>query len=181
MKSKKGFMLGEYTLKIVIAVIVLLLLFYLLFRLYSTYEDGRNLELAEATLKSIIESMEVAKESGEEEVIVLNPTEKGLTSHYWSIVSWPYGNYKLIPESCDKNCVCICQFPNTWETEPFGRISDDLLEKCNSIGVCLNSYSKIKILNSGFLKVDGQIQIKNPPVNLKINYEKSKGFEIKQI
>ncbi|MDP3026931.1 MAG: hypothetical protein Q8N63_04430 [Nanoarchaeota archaeon] len=99
MKSKKGFMLGEYTLKMIIAVLCILLLLYLLFSLYSNNKDQKNLQLAEASLNELVGKMGEAKESGSAEITVLNPSG-------WTLIN--YYNNENKPNLCIGNCICLC-------------------------------------------------------------------------
>tara|TARA_Y100000034_G_scaffold119304_1_gene160960 strand:- start:202 stop:705 length:504 start_codon:yes stop_codon:yes gene_type:complete len=98
--NKKGFLLGEYTLKIVIAIISLLLLIYLLFTLYSNYEKEKNERMAKATLDSLIESMESAKSTGYQELTLLTPSE-------FRLFYFKEGENR--PLQCEKDCLCLCK------------------------------------------------------------------------
>ncbi len=171
MKSKKAFLLGEHTLKVIIAVLCLLLLAYLLFRVYSSSKDQRNLELAESTLNELEEKMEEAKTSGkEQEMIVLNPVS-GKLLNYWWIIAWPYKTQNKKPERCMGNyCICICGA---------GDSKDSSLQQCDSLGVCKNFDEKIKTIDPGLIfDWNEPIPIKNPPVEIKIKYNNKEGFEI---
>jgi hypothetical protein len=168
MKNKKAFLLGEYTLKVIIAVICLLFLFYLIFRIYSSYKDNQNLSLAEASLNDILEKMEEAKVKGESEVLVLNPDDSYFGK--WWVIAWPYQNEGKKPGQCFEDyCVCICEM---------GRGRSDSLNKCKSLGTCKGFTQKIITLTSDGKNVP--ILIKNPPLSLKIKYDKSEGFTISE-
>lgn len=179
MRNKKAFMLGEHTLKVIIAVLCLLLLVYLLFNLYSSYQNEKNLRMAGASLDELSEKMSEAKEKGEADVLILNPVqEPPIIGELWSIISWPYENDERIPYKCKENCVCICTAPKTYEKLPLTSIVSAFLKECNSLGVCKDFDSKTKISNSGLFKIDGQIPIKNPPLKLKVKYNNKEGFEV---
>lgn len=178
MNSKKGFMLGEYTLKVVIAVLCLLLLFFLLFKLYFNSVDQRNLGLAEASLNELVEKMDEAKENGNAGVIILNPTQSpsitGKIEKLWAISAWPIEENRK-PTKCIKNCVCICPNPPNFKRFTSLTSSSELfLKECNSLGVCKDFDEEIKVSNPGFLKFEWQIPIENPPVNIQIKYEDNK-------
>ncbi len=129
MRNKKAFMLAEHTLKVIIAVLCLLLLFYLLFRLYASYENEKNLGMAESTLNEIEEKMNKAREKGEaQEVVLLEP--KG-----WILISFE-GDKK--PNKCISNCICICT-----DDEPGFHLISTNLELCNSLGACKNFDDKM--------------------------------------
>jgi Tfp pilus assembly protein PilE len=69
--DKRGFLLGEYTLKVIIAVLCLSLLLYLLVKFYDAYQSNSQINLAKASLKDIEEKMSLAKTSGEIQKSVL--------------------------------------------------------------------------------------------------------------
>ena len=101
-KTKRGFFLAEETLKIIIAVIVIVFLVYFLVSLYFSNKDSENMKFAEDSLKYLTAQLDIKAA----EVQIYNP--KG-----WSILSWPYGDKKLL--SCSnlgwKSCLCICKTP----------------------------------------------------------------------
>ncbi len=171
MKSKKGFMLGEYTLKMIIAVLCILLLLYLLFSLYSNNKNQKNLQLAKASLNELVEKMGEARESGSAEVLILNPIqEPSYLGKLWVITAWPiYNNEK--PNKCTKDCICICPNPSNLDRFSLSSSSNLFLKECNSLGVCQDFDSKIKVSNPKILNYGWQIPIKDPPVGLNIKYE----------
>ena len=157
--NKKAFLLAEETLKIVIAVISISFLVYFLSSLYFANQNSKDLELAEATLENLIESVN----SGIEEIEIYNPEG-------WVLSSWPHDVKKSIlgvydeeikndfPKSCSnlgwKNCICICDSAINFES------SD-----CDDAGVCMESN----------LKVDGDvIELEDLPLNLLIDKENKK-------
>lgn len=99
MKNKKGFLLGEETVKIIIAVIGLLILVYLLASLYITNRN-KELELAKASLEHLITDIN----AGRTETEIYNPKE-------WIIISFSSSQKNINPKLCfDKgwdNCICI--------------------------------------------------------------------------
>lgn len=154
--DKKGFLLAEQTLKIILAVIAIGFLAFLLFSLYNANKTAKNLELAEESLDFLIQ------EIGEKraEVNIYNP--KG-----WVIYSWPNtyltglrplginllgGTDTGSPQSCKNlgwgKCICIC--------------SKATPDKCDSTGVCLDNPQGFSISDS--------IKIKDPPITLVIDY-----------
>tara|TARA_Y100000310_G_scaffold343846_1_gene453461 strand:- start:3005 stop:3481 length:477 start_codon:yes stop_codon:yes gene_type:complete len=152
MKTKKGFLLGEHTLKIIIAVLCLLLLAYLLFSMYSSYKDNRNLEIAEASLDELIETMKLAKSSPQESTI-LNPKN-------WILLN--YIKTEERPISCNKGCICLCEkassaFPGDYVVAPASR--KEQTKKCNKIGVCKSVSEDVKKFSTKL------------PVDLQINYD----------
>jgi len=100
--NRKGALLEEETLKLVIAAFCIMILFFFLGKLYFSFQSADEKQ-AQAT----IEHLQVAIENKETEFIVYNP-EAGFVSQ-WYLVSWPYQD--LIPSVCTRNgwenCVCI--------------------------------------------------------------------------
>ena len=145
--NKKGFLLGEETLKIVLAVIAIGFLVFFLVSLYYSYTNDKDLKLAEASLEHLIEQIN----SGAEQIEIYNP--KG-----WWLMSWPYNGVR--PNSCsnigEESCICICE----------GGIikgEDKFAERCDEKGTCLGNEFTIGEGNS--------IKIKDLPLILTIDYE----------
>ncbi|MBU1252345.1 MAG: hypothetical protein KKC96_02000 [Nanoarchaeota archaeon] len=153
-KAKRGFLLAEETLKIIVAVIAIGFLAYLLFSLYGANQDAKYLELAKESLSSL----EVAINAQQTDVMIYNP--KG-----WFILAWPH-DYTFSdwnpfsetttitdarPKSCENlgwsNCICFCD-----GTTP---------DKCDSNGVCFQDANEFSFSN---IKVD------KVPATLKIDY-----------
>ena len=145
MKNKKGLLLPEETLKIVLAVISILFLIGFLVALYFSYVRNKDLEKAESSLEHLIESIQ----SGATEVEIWNP--KG-----WGVVYFHPG--EDFPEACLneewESCICICQPP--------GGAVGGYLVSCNNAGACLESDFAIKRGSYEY------IEIKNPPLILTI-------------
>lgn len=112
--KKKGFLLAEETLKIVIAVICIGFLIYLLFSLYFKSKESKDLELAKESLDYLIQEVNLQHTTVE----IYNP--KG-----WYILSWPHTASKWtigippkitktgVPNYCNNlgwdKCICICK------------------------------------------------------------------------
>jgi len=142
--NKKGFLLGEYTLKVIIAVLVLLLLFYLLFVLYGSFQDNQEREQAKSTLEEIAIKMELAKNSPQK-IVLLNPKRE--------LSYWNKGEKR--PVNCENNCLCFC-FDSIYSHEDmFGnsKISD-----CDD-AICKNFNEKV-IIEQGSLRPVVEISIK---------------------
>ncbi len=166
MKSKKGFMLGEYTLKIIIAVICIVLLIYLLYSLYSGYIDDKNRKLAEASLEELGEKMEEAKVYwGSSEMVLLGPDS---WLGYWenSKDARFIGFFKAKPpKECIENCLCLClgQFTMTeWGKDK------DKVAFCKK-PVCKNFDERV-IIEGG--------SIRSLPKDIIIIYSEETGFTI---
>ncbi|MEK6898030.1 MAG: hypothetical protein AABX28_01585 [Nanoarchaeota archaeon] len=144
-KNKKGFLLAEETLKIVIALIALGFLVYFLTALYFANINKQKLEQAENSLTRIGEIFDGLAEGNFEVQDISNP--KGW--HLFSFVE----NVK--PNSCaGENCICICS-----------RVYDDPIraifvsweerqaKECTDGGSCLiaenlGHFDEIKIKNT---------------------------------
>jgi len=95
--NNKGFLLGEETLKTVLAVIAIGFLIFFVVSLYYSFSRNKELDLAEASLGYLVEQIELENE----EVEIYNPEGWGFTS---------YGEEDL-PDFCAgwENCVCLCK------------------------------------------------------------------------
>jgi hypothetical protein len=161
MKNRKGFLLGEETLKIVIAVICIVFLVYFLMSLYLSNKTGKNLELAKASLQSLLNGI-----TEKTEAEIYNPSG-------WYISSFPQtikpklmaSPEKVIPKQCSNldwnNCICICK------TVLYAR--KNIGELCDKNGFCLES----DFITEG--KSDNIIRITTKtPLILTINQENKK-------
>ena len=160
MMKKKGFLLAEETLKIVLAVIAIGFLAYLLFSIYQSNQTSKNLEFAKESLNHIVEEMN----SERTRVEIYNP--KG-----WHLGSWPHDvtegflifteTSTQMPLSCSnfgwESCICICE--------------DNNADSCDSKGVCVDKER---------FSIEGDsIELTNLPLTLAIDYENKKISEVK--
>jgi len=148
MKNKKGFLLAEETLKIVIALI------YFLSSLYLNSQKGKELELAKASLEHLVEEINSISEGEPKDVEIYNP--KG-----WSISSWPFEN--TFPEQCSNfegnSCICICE-------ELIGDSNSNYLDNCNDKSICMNNPNNFIVKGVGTSQLP--INIEKVPTTLKI-------------
>lgn len=147
--NKRGFLLAEETLKIIIALISISFLVFFLASLYFTNVKQQKLEQAQQILKNSDESIQknIANlKSGEEkEKKLVNP--KG-----WYLFSFIEDK----PNSCvGKSCMCICDY----NINPLSSQEN----KCDSAGICLvvenlASFDEIKIegLTKILIKKEGE-------------------------
>ncbi len=143
-KNRKGFLLAEETLKIILAVISIGFLVYFLSALYFANQDSEELEQAEASLKKISEIVD-SDEDGVVEAI--NPEG-------WYLFDFTE-NEK--PNSCvGKSCLCICD-KVLIDDILFGLISGRQANECNENGACLVVLELEKF---------DEIEIKNPKEGL---------------
>ncbi len=132
--NKSGFMLGGFTLKIIVAIISLLLLVFLLFGLYSTFSKESNLAKAESTVDELIERVNVVAgdPSLEMNYIITGPID-------WYLVYFLNGN----PDQCfGKSCLCICD--------------GDEVGNCNKLGVCK---SVVNMRDFEAIQIDGPTEV----------------------
>jgi len=121
MKNKKAIrFLGEHTTNIIIAVIVLILLFYAGSKAYGLFQDKSELEKAEGNLNNFViefNNFMNTNDKNETEFMILGPED-----WYIKFFNNKEGGYS--PKSCEgyNYCVCFC--------------NGDTVEKCNNQGAC---------------------------------------------
>jgi len=158
---KRGALLPEEVVKIVISLIVIALLVVLLSKLYFNSVQNKELEQAKASLENLIEQIG----GGAEEVTIFNP-------EYLAIMSWPYLAEGKYPKDCSKkSCLCICNIPNNHNLlfAAFNRqnVRELFIDECNTLGVCIENPEEFVIS-----KLDQQGAIKiEPPLTFTIDYE----------
>jgi hypothetical protein len=153
--NKKGFMLGEETLKILVAVICIIFLVYILIAIYNSNSSAKKIEDAKGVLARIEVIISSLEEGTVENQDIPNPEA-------WHLYSFT-GEEK--PNSCaGENCLCICD--NT-----LIKMFKSQAKKCDEKGACLvvsnlatsNLDLKIKsadeLLFIGIKKQDGGIFI----------------------
>jgi len=140
LKQRKGILLAEETIKIVIALICIVFLIYLLVTLYYTKVGDAKLNQAKATLKdsntssikSGIEKVKIGQGNlggTSEELLIHNPNS-------WYLFSFVQNELK--PNECvGENCICICSNVGKvgvafWKSE-----QQRQLEECDKKGTCL--------------------------------------------
>jgi len=134
MKNKKGFLLAEETLKIILAVISIGFLVYFLTALYFANQKNEDLEQAEASLERIEKIINSVGEKSESQDIF---------PQGWYLFSF---TEKGKPNSCaGKNCICICD--NVLD------FSNRQITECNKNGACLvvpelNKFDEIEIIKT---------------------------------
>jgi len=141
-KDRRGFLLGEETLKIIIAVICIVFLVFLLTSLYFSLSGKQDSKYAKASLDLVsneITRIDVGGEVNSAGIQIPNPSG-------WYLFGFVEEDKK--PNLCSgENCVCICK---NIMIDIFNR----QIKSCDSDGVCstvsnLNQFSKIKIGNDG--------------------------------
>jgi len=121
MKNKKGFLLGEYTLKVIIAIICIFLLVFLLFVLYNTFSGKSNDEQARANLKKLEEGIKVVVSSNQEFFFIFTEPRGWI----FKIFSKEKG-----PSSClSHQCICVCEKASWLSSQT---------KKCFNKNICLS-------------------------------------------
>ena len=184
MKSKRGFLLAEETLKMILAVLVIIVLLGLLTKIYYGYQNDKELKEAEATLERLSKVLPELTEGVTKEFEIFNPIDEGVdwNTDRWILFRWPEGD--AIPNQCSirgwEDCICICK--NSWasiaEPNSFGLLEEFEIkksaEKCDEIGTCIESP---QLLNEDFMMV--HLKGDSP---LTINLEKtSEGIKISEV
>lgn len=151
MMKKKGFLLAEETLKMILAVIAIGFLAFFLTSLYFNSVDNQNRIKAESSLerlKDVIMNEEVSTE------VVSDITPAG-----WNLFSF-VGEKK--PNSCSgENCLCICD--DVIDTILF--VTDRQIKECDGKGIC-------EIVPE--LEDFGEIKIESPSVSVEVLKSESK-------
>ena len=156
--NKKGFLLGEETVKLILAVIAILFLILFIVFLYNNFSKNKELEQAKASLDYLVTQID----SGAANAEIFNPA-KSLTKS-WLISSFQSPN---LPNKCStvgwQSCICIC-------IKPGGAVHTPAVA-CDTTGICQETNF---IVNGGedlFGIGTNDIEILNPPLILLINQE----------
>ena len=165
--NKKGFLLAEETLKIIIALISLGFLVYFLGALYFANQDSKELEQAKASLEFLVKEIN----DGRKEVTIFNPEAGGNT--LWQVVFFDASKRNFLPNSCTNlkadSCACICG-PKVTD---FAFSEEALVGICDSYGACgkLNEIYTTEGLGWIEKNVDGYeyaFPLEDLPLTLKI-------------
>ncbi len=107
--EKRGFLLPEYVLKIVIAVLAIILLVYLAVMLYSSFFKTTELNKAKADLEHIEDfQMPKARSEGSVGFPLVSPKD------------WFLFSFQDSGEWCGGRCLCICPEQNKKSCEVQG-------------------------------------------------------------
>ncbi|MEK6859230.1 MAG: hypothetical protein AABX54_00295 [Nanoarchaeota archaeon] len=152
-KKAEGILESE-TLRVVIAVMCILLLVVLAYKLYGLFTKKTDVEQAKETLEQIVSKMNGLKEGGKDEFLVVSPKN-------WVLMS-------------DKEQVCICSFEN--EGTDFFRSEnrENAFQTCVTNGFCASVKNSISPSDvCGWGAFGSCIDFRNLP--LKIYFEKKEG------
>lgn len=130
-KNRRGFLLTEETLKIVIAVIGLgILVYFLVAIFYSNVQSKKEMDAARS-IERVSETLEFLNSTYAKNVTGVQPQG-------WSFFSFVLGETK--PSSClGKDCVCVCDEVYYDGVDIFGIefSKDRQIKECNEHGSCL--------------------------------------------
>jgi hypothetical protein len=153
-RDKKGFLLAEETLKIIIAVVCIVFLIYLLIAIYNSTSGQKKIEQAKDDLSRIDKIISGLSEGESESQDISNPQG-------WHLYGF-VGEEK--PNFCtNEKCLCIC------EKSLIKQLTSQE-SKCDKKGACL-VVSKLAISEID-LKIRVRVDIKNQ--NDRIFVEESK-------
>jgi len=142
-KNKRGFFLAEETVKIVLAVIVILFLAGFLFSLYYNYQTNKELEIAKTNLQKLVEESDTGAK-----------TFDVIGSRGWQLISYSSVSGVNSLQYCDvvgwENCICICK--KTF----FDWAFSDIVTACKKNVFCLESQLEI----SPFIILDETTKLK---------------------
>lgn len=162
MNKKASNLLPDNVYGVIIAVIGLVILFGLAWKLMGLFTEQNTLERAEKQMDNLMTDVNLLKEGETKEFNLLYPGD-------WALTGWPHkkGIYaiaetitfglieaeELIPNTCKKNewknCICLCYFSNNLleqiKSNRFG--SEGVLEGCNEESVCREINSESFVVN----------------------------------
>lgn len=120
-KNKRGFLLAEETLKIVIAIICIVFLIYILIAIYNANSSVKKIEDAKNSLSRIENIVSSLEEGAIERQDIPNPEG-------WHLYTF---TEKEKPNACaNENCLCICD-------NSLIKIITSQAKKCDNKGACL--------------------------------------------
>jgi len=145
-RNKKGFLLAEETIKIIIAAICIIFLVYILVSVYNSSTSVKKIEQAKEVLIQTDSLMISLAEGGAISQDVLNPVG-------WHLYTF-IGEDK--PNSClGENCLCIC-------ANLLVELINSQAEKCDDKGSC------ILVSNLGTSDLDLKIASSTEPLFIEI-------------
>ncbi|MEK6875734.1 MAG: hypothetical protein AABX30_03550 [Nanoarchaeota archaeon] len=155
--NKKGILLDE-SLKIFLAIIVLVMLLYLFYSLYNIIRVKTEIEQARATLDSIIDKANILGDGETTGIIIESPKDWMIASFYGN----EYGNEPL-PYTCENsNCLCICK-QNKIEKNLIS-LNSDKKTLCSNDAVCKKLLKDIEVNNLAY----GVIRLDELPLTVKL-------------
>lgn len=173
MKNKKGFFLAEETIRLIVGALILVSLVSLLAFLYYSSQQDQELKFAENSLKYLLQRIE----AGDKQITLFGPSNADL-------FVWPQKENELdyIKDFCESkgisSCICI-QVDLGSPTKRFVCVENNLNIQINSLGEWYDSSTAVPGATSDSSGSPARknsiysIQLKDPPVNLVFNEDKS--------
>ena len=162
-KNKKAFeLVGETAGNAIIAVLCLIVLFFLGFTLYNMFmNNNAKLEQAKASLDNIIEQINNLKNEGDTAIVTIYNPKNWMISYQQDTTV-----VGALPSSCNqRRCLCICESATSKE---------ELFNNCNDPkkGVCKILDDKYIAIEGGFFGQEQSYAIEiNPTVDLRLRLE----------
>ena len=129
--NKKGNLLPEETLKIIIGVIVIGFLAYLLISIYFSQKNAQDLQRAEALIEEISEKASFIQRDSS----IMNYTIPRVNPAGWYFFSF-FEEEK--PNQCfGKNCLCVCKEALIDELSFI--VQNGQIKKCDELGACFQN------------------------------------------
>lgn len=119
-KIKKADMMPEESLKILLGVLGIVLLFYLAFSLYGIFLDKTKVEQARVVLEDIAGKASVLNFSEATSYLIVSPKD-------WTL--YLFNTTQIAPKGC-KNAFCLCA------CSAFSNIVKDQAKLCDENGLC---------------------------------------------
>jgi len=189
MKNKRGELLSEETVKILMAVIGIGILLFMSYKVYGMFKQDTKAEQAKASLDEVIGLTKNLEEGKEITSLIYNPEDWYLVSYNKEIID--KDSNKGMPSQCNqKDCLCLCPAYLDVESHQPGlpdyfyysdKRASKGLKSCEEKGVCVNS-ENIFIENlfeyeTTFAygeQVVNWISLLNPPIDIKLKKENNK-------
>lgn len=153
-KNKKGFLLAEETVKIIVAIICILFLIFILLAIYNSSTSGAKLQQAKDVLLRTQAIMSSLKEGESENQDVPNPSG-------WYLYSFVE---QVKPNSClNEKCLCICDHSVL-------KLLTSLPKRCDKDGTC------IVVSNLAAAKIEMKITGADPLLFIDVKKQNSKIF-----
>jgi hypothetical protein len=161
--NKKGFLLGEETVKIILAIIAIMFLILFIVYLYNNYSQNKDLENAKSSLKHLTDEIK----AGAAQVNIFNPGGWILSTFSTSDPVIIAGS-EIVPKQCTNNkwdnCICLC-------ISPGGSIKTTQVA-CDTSGTCQQTdYSVTGEASFVLTWKTKSIPISNPPLLLTIDQQ----------
>jgi len=153
-KDKKGFLLAEETVKIIVAVICILFLIFILLSIYNSSTSGAKLQQAKDVLSRTQNIISALKEGESQNQDIPNPSG-------WYMYSFVETDK---PNSClNEKCLCICDHSVL-------KLLTPLAKRCDKDGTC------IVVSNLAAAKIELKITGADPLLFINVKKQNSKIF-----